>query len=228
VPVGTTADGSYAFIGRVTLNGCGTLVGTIYPQLGRIFFNRDSQEGNKTTYQVLCHPSEVNCQSLTRIPQCEATTDHYQWVSVKLKDKIPSYAVEGGCDSNNKDLYVARFWIDGEVIVGKIIGSSGAVSLVDFISGPHRNKEIKVKKCQILTGTGFRWEASENADLPNGAVQTGETENGEPIFVGRGTVKDCLTPGKVVPSKDCVFIGSVGCFCRVHCYEMLIHDHRNG
>jgi Protein of unknown function (DUF3421) len=224
VPVGTSADGSYAFIGRVTQNDHGIIVGSINHQLGRIFFNHNSQEGTDTTYQVLCHPSEVNRQSLTRIPQCEAKTDHYQWVSLKGRDPIPSNAVEGGFDTGGGKLYVGRFWIAGVVIPAKIRGSSDEVSVLEWVSGPHQGKENEVNDCQILTGTGFRWQACENGEVAGGAVHTGELETGELFFVGRTHMRNSLTPGKVVQSEQCLFIGHGWNVTKYQKYELLVHD----
>jgi Protein of unknown function (DUF3421) len=226
--VGTTADGSYEFIGRVTRNDCGVLVGSINHQLGRISINHNSQEDTDNAYQVLCHPSEQSRQSLTRIPQCEARTDHYQWVSVKGQDPIPLNAILGGYDSDRRNLYVARFWIGGVVIPAKIIGSDAVVSLVDYVSGPHQGQEHNVHACQILTGTGFRWQACENGEVPFGAVETGESETGEAFFVGRGHVMNSLTPGKVVQSEQCLFIGHSWREFRVQDYEVLVHGQRSG
>lgn len=44
------------------------------------------------------------------------------------------------------------------------------------------------------TGT---WVKANNGEIPVGALSSGHTEDGEPLFTGRGAIDGSLTVGKV-------------------------------
>lgn len=76
---------------------------------------------------------------------------------------------------------------------------------------------------QVLCGTGFRWIASANGHVPDGAVCTGTTNDGEPLFIGRVQHKTSIVPGKIHKSHHCLYIpyGTVELSYKE--YEVLVH-----
>jgi hypothetical protein len=71
---------------------------------------------------------------------------------------------------------------------------------------------------QVLTGCEAAWVPAASGQLPDGALPSGETEDGEPLFVGRASHEGTLTVGKVR-----IFCWIVGLLCaRTHrCTELL-------
>ena len=53
---------------------------------------------------------------------------------------------------------------------------------------------------QVLTGCDAAWITAAGGQLPEGALPSGESESGEPLFVGRATHEGTLTVGKVSSS----------------------------
>jgi hypothetical protein len=49
----------------------------------------------------------------------------------------------------------------------------------------------------VLTGCQAAWIPASGGQLPEGALPSGETEDGEPLFVGRASHEGTLTVGKV-------------------------------
>jgi hypothetical protein len=60
---------------------------------------------------------------------------------------------------------------------------------------------------KILTGTGMTWEEFSDGQVPFGAMEAGKSVDGESLYIGRGSVINSLTPGKIQQSKGCLYIG---------------------
>jgi hypothetical protein len=50
---------------------------------------------------------------------------------------------------------------------------------------------------QVLTGCEVEWVPTSGGQLPDRALPSGETEDGEPLFVGRSSHEGTMTIGKV-------------------------------
>lgn len=50
---------------------------------------------------------------------------------------------------------------------------------------------------EVLCGCDAAWIAAVGGNLPEGALPSGETEDGEPLFVGRAHHEGTITVGKV-------------------------------
>lgn len=50
---------------------------------------------------------------------------------------------------------------------------------------------------QVLTGCEVQWVPASGGQVPDGALPSGETEEGEPLFVGRTSHEGTMTLGKV-------------------------------
>jgi hypothetical protein len=72
VPVGKSAQGDYKFIGRAKYQD-DVVVGEIQNNLSvHLTFVHKSEKHQTNQYKVLCHPSELERQAITRIPGSEA------------------------------------------------------------------------------------------------------------------------------------------------------------
>ncbi len=50
---------------------------------------------------------------------------------------------------------------------------------------------------EVLRQGEFVWEFCTNGAVPEGAIQMGNTADGEPLFMGRAMYQGSQTPGKV-------------------------------
>lgn len=112
---------------------------------------------------------------------------------------IPPGAVEGGFDGSEQ-LYIARAVHEGSLIPGKLHPSHG-VTYVSWGGGEHGHNEY-----EVLCGTGGMWIPSSDGQVPDQAVPAGESDSGEPLFIGRANHNGCIVIGKVQPSHGCCYI----------------------
>lgn len=110
------------------------------------------------------------------------------WVP-SANGQVPVAAVAGGSDGET--LYVARARHEGALIPGKLVPSHGVI-YVPWGGGEHSHAEY-----EVLCGCSTMWVPVNGDAIPPQAQPAGETEAGEPLFVGRVNHEGALTIGKV-------------------------------
>lgn len=103
--------------------------------------------------------------------------------------QVPVAAVQGGQDGEPQ--FVARARHEGALIPGKLVPSHG-VTYVAWGGGEHGKGEY-----EVLCGCSTVWVPVQGDGIPPQAQPAGETEGGEPLFVGRVNHEGSLTIGKV-------------------------------
>lgn len=88
-------------------------------------------------------------------------------------------------------LYVARARHEGALIPGKLVPSHG-VTYIPWGGGEHAHSEY-----EVLCGCSTMWVPVQGEAIPPQAQPAGETEGGEPLFVGRVQHEGSVTIGKV-------------------------------
>lgn len=126
---------------------------------------------------------------------------------------IPPGAVVGGQDG--EPLYVARARFNGALIPGKLVPSHNCCYVA------WGGVENPVTEYEILCGGGS-WIPTSGDAIPGSAVPAGETEEGEPLFIGRAHHEGTVTVGKVQPSHGCVYIPYGGEELRYQEYEVFV------
>jgi hypothetical protein len=123
------------------------------------------------------------------------------WMAASGSD-FPEGAFQGGHD-NGEPIYVGRANHEGALIPGKAMKSHG-VCYVAWGGGEHGKDTF-----EVLVGSGT-WVPTSNAGIPPTALPAGESEDGEPLFVGRVQHEGTLSVGKVQPSHNCCYISYAG------------------
>ncbi|KAG5674974.1 hypothetical protein PVAND_004917 [Polypedilum vanderplanki] len=123
------------------------------------------------------------------------------WVAVSGSN-IPPDALIGGQD-NGEAMYIGRASHEGALIPGKVLRSHG-LCYVAWGGGEHGKDSY-----EVLVGDGA-WVSTSNAGIPSNALPGGESEDGEPLFIGRVNHEGTLTIGKVHPSHNCCYISYAG------------------
>lgn len=103
--------------------------------------------------------------------------------------QVPDQAVSGGQDG--EALYVARARHEAALIPGKLVPSHG-VCYIAWSGGEHPHDEY-----EVLCGCDPMWVPVSGDAIPPLAMPAGESEDGEPLFVGRVNHEGALTIGKV-------------------------------
>lgn len=135
------------------------------------------------------------------------------WVQVS-GSAIPAGACVGGHD-NGEDLVVGRAAHEGGLIPGKVVPSHG-VCYIPWGGGEHGKNDY-----EVLVGQG-NWVPGAGSDIPPNAIPAGESEDGEPLFVGRAHHEGTLTVGKVQPSHGACYISYAGQELAFNEFEVLV------
>lgn len=128
--------------------------------------------------------------------------------------EIPPGAIVGGQDG--EPIYIARARFNGALIPGKLVPSHQVCYV------PWAGTENPVSEYEVLCGSGGSWIPTSGDAIPGTAMPAGETEEGEPLFIGRAAHEGTLTLGKVQPSHGCVYIPYGGNELRFQEYEIFI------
>ncbi|XP_043277426.1 uncharacterized protein [Venturia canescens] len=129
---------------------------------------------------------------------------------------IPPGAVEGGRD--DEPLFVGRAHHEGALIPGKV-KPSHSVCYVAWGGGEHGKSDY-----QVLCGCNPRWVPTSGGNIPPNAIPGGESEDGEPLFVGRVEHEGTVTIGKVQQSHNVLYIPFGGTEVAFADYEILVSE----
>jgi len=143
--------------------------------------------------------------------------DHHVWVPFSYGGSVPPHAVHAGHDSNGDAIFVGRSHHSGDWLPAKVIPNKQTAYVC------WGGQEIPVHSYEVLTGHQYTWAPScGGGNVPPGAVTSGTTSNGEPLYIGRGHWQGSITPGKVHPSHHCLYIPYGGQEVRLDSYEVLV------
>jgi len=145
----------------------------------------------------------------------------YTWIPTTVYAGLPPSAVCAGNDSDGTPIYIGRSFFEGNQLPCKVMPSKNAA----YVS--YAGKEIFVSNYEALSGHGFSWVASGHGHVPPGAVATGNTNQGEPLYIGRAHFQGSLTPGKVHRSHACLYIPYGGDEHAIKSYEVLVGSQRS-
>ncbi|XP_029665075.1 uncharacterized protein LOC115236632 isoform X2 [Formica exsecta] len=127
---------------------------------------------------------------------------------------VPPDAVEGGNDDG--PLFVGRAHHEGALIPGKV-KPSHSVCYIAWGGEEHGKTDY-----QVLCSCNPTWVPTSGNNIPPNAIPGGETEDGEPLFVGRVSHEGTLTIGKVQPSHSVCYIPFGGSEVAFPEYEIMV------
>ncbi|KAL5291228.1 hypothetical protein ACFFRR_010566 [Megaselia abdita] len=140
-----------------------------------------------------------------------------KWVrSSQDSQMIPPDAVKAGYDKYGDIMYAGKADYNGDSLACKIVPSR------EIFSVSYCGKEYRVRNFYYLTGSGFSWVDGNYGNVPSNAVSTGKTSDGESLYIGRVSISNTLTVGKIHPSQKCLFVPFDWGEHRFSHYEVLI------
>jgi len=141
----------------------------------------------------------------------------FNWIPSSIHQGLPTgTAVYAGNDADGSPIYVGRAFHEGVQLPAKVIPSKQAC----YVS--HNGMEIFKPNFELLSGSGFTWVGSSNGHAPAGAVSSGNTNTGEPLYIGRAHHEGSLTPGKIHRSHGCLYIPFNGREQSILHYDVLV------
>lgn len=150
----------------------------------------------------------------------------------------------GGHDTDGDPIYVGRAQHNGEMLPAKVIpNKKSAYVSANCLEHPKQDVEVLTQypgqygniilpKISFFLSILFLynnfcllgWVESSSGAVPPHAVSSGQTSDGEPLFVGRGCWAGSLSIGKVHPSHGCLYIPYGGAEYRLENYEVLVQQ----
>ncbi|XP_030755376.1 uncharacterized protein LOC115881830 [Sitophilus oryzae] len=127
---------------------------------------------------------------------------------------VPPSGFAGGED-NGESVYVVRANYNGALIPGKLVPSHGQAYV------PWGGAENPVQEYEVLCDFPGQWLANSGGNIPANAVPGGQSEDGEPLYIGRTVHDGCLTIGKIQPSHGVLYIPYGGQELSFSDYEIL-------
>lgn len=112
-------------------------------------------------------------------------------------------AVVAGHAPDGSQFHIARGKIENELAVGALHIGLKRVYI------PFHGKAHSPEYYEVLTNPGhapLRWIPTNGDQIPTGAVEGGGTSCGELIYVGRKRAGVAITPGKVFPRHNVIFV----------------------
>lgn len=125
-------------------------------------------------------------------------------------------AVRAGVDADGMHIYVGRAFYANDLLPAKVVLDRNTA----YVS--HGGQEHEVTEFELLRYGNFAWEFASHGSVPVGAVETGRTTDGEPLYTGRCVHEGTQTPGKVQPSHGCLYIPFGGVEHKIYEYEVLV------
>ncbi|KAJ8959782.1 hypothetical protein NQ314_006212 [Rhamnusium bicolor] len=136
------------------------------------------------------------------------------WVAAS-NGQVPPSAFAGGED-NGEPVYIIRAQFSGGLIPGKLVPSHGQSYV------PWGGDENAVPQYEVLCDFPGQWLACSGGNIPPNALAAGQTEDGEPLYVGRVVHDGALTTGKVQQSHGVCYISYGGKELSFPEYEILV------
>ncbi|CAF4789213.1 unnamed protein product [Pieris macdunnoughi] len=137
------------------------------------------------------------------------------WVDAS-SGQLPPGAVVGGQDCNGEPIYVVRAQHEGALIPGKLVASHGCAYV------PWGGVENGKPEYQVLVGGPSNWVPTSGSNVPPGAFPGGESEDGEPLYIGRVRHEGSITTGKVQQTHGVCYISFAGQELGFPEYEILM------
>ncbi|KAK9497352.1 hypothetical protein O3M35_004685 [Rhynocoris fuscipes] len=127
---------------------------------------------------------------------------------------VPPDAVAGGFD--NEQLYVGRASHCGALLPGKVHPSHG-VCYVAWGGSEHG-----IPDYEVLCSCSPTWVPANADQIPPNALQAGQSEDNEPLYIGRAQYNDVLVIGKVQKSHRVCYISYAGQEIPMEQFDVLV------
>lgn len=129
---------------------------------------------------------------------------------------MPPGAILAGYDADQSPIYVGRAFHEGDHLPAKIVPSHRVAYV------PHGGQEHAKHQYEVLCNGSVSWIPSAHGHIPPNAVAGGRTSSGEPLYIGRANYNGSLTPGKIQPSHNTLYIPFGGSEVGIREYEVLV------
>ncbi|ETN61198.1 hypothetical protein AND_007147 [Anopheles darlingi] len=138
------------------------------------------------------------------------------WQHCSAHAPVPPGAILAGNDSDGSPIYVGRAYHEGDQLPAKVLPTKQ----IAYVS--HNGMEIPKHSFEVLCNGNVSWVPTGFGSVPPNAVLAGRTSSGEALYVGRAHYMGALTPGKIHPSHQTLYIPYGGSEIPIKNYEALV------
>ncbi|XP_053605349.1 uncharacterized protein LOC128672313 [Plodia interpunctella] len=143
-----------------------------------------------------------------------------EWIpsNTTSAQSLADRAVVAGYEGHDgSPLWVIRARFEGDLIPGKLAIKHRSAYV------PWGGKENPVQNFEVCCARPetVRWIESRDGNVPPNGIAAGNTDQGEPLYVGRAKHQGSLTPGKIQQSHKVLYISFAGQEIPHTVYEVL-------
>ncbi|XP_062544073.1 natterin-3-like [Armigeres subalbatus] len=147
-----------------------------------------------------------------------STMQAASWKHCSADAPIPPGSILAGHDIDKSPIFIGRAYHKGDHLPGKVIPSKGSAYVC------YGGKEIRKSGFEVLCNGNVDWVPAKFGIVPRNAVLGGQTSTGEKLYIGRAHWMGSLTPGKVHPSHQTLYIPFDGKEISIQNYEVLVEN----
>ncbi|KAH8331498.1 hypothetical protein KR074_004514, partial [Drosophila pseudoananassae] len=205
---GHSEIGEPTFIGRSIYEGILRL-GKVHPSHKLMYLPHRDLEVSTDTYEVLVLPDAP-----------------FEWVPMDLEPGAPTDAylppdgaIQCGTDDDGDPTYVARVYIEDELLPASYVPQKKAVIASWSCQSRRLTDEVEVL---VLRDCDYKWVAGEAGSFPEDALKSGYGDTQEVTYTGRGLYKGIQRLGKVHPSHKVLYMAHNNLEVNTSTYEVLV------
>ncbi|KAH8401285.1 hypothetical protein KR009_004400 [Drosophila setifemur] len=172
------------------------------------------------------HRIYLNFAERTEFDDEEPPKMAYQWVPMDLDEHssrdahlAPEGAIQCGSDEEGHPTYVARVYLEEELLPASYVPEKKAVIASWSCQARELADGVEVL---VLSDCDHKWVAGLKGSFPAEALQTGYADTGEVTYTGRGVHQGVERLGKVHPSHKVLYMAHQGIEVNTDTYEVLV------
>jgi len=190
---------------------------TAYGSEGDWTFSDDKEDDASSSDSSGASSSDSEAEDLEALEEKPITYKRpARWVPAK-GGYMPRNPVNAG-EGSDGPIYVGMARHEGGTILGMVNPAEGVCYI------PWGGEAIAKDEYFILanpTKVEMAWVPCSDGNAPPGAFQGGDSEDGEPLYIGRVSVDGVVSCGKVHPSHNCCYVPYAGAEHSHKHYEVL-------
>lgn len=177
-------------------------------------------------YRTRIHQLYLNFAERTDFDDENLPNAPFEWVPMDLElgappdaHLPPDGAIQCGTDDDGQPTYVARVYIDDELLPASYVPQKKA-AIASW--GCHARKITDEVEVLVLGDCDHKWVAGDRGSFPEDALQSGYADNGEVTYTGRGLHNGIQRLGKVHPSHKVLYMAHKDLEVNTSTYEVLV------
>ncbi|KAH8233127.1 hypothetical protein KR026_004570 [Drosophila bipectinata] len=177
-------------------------------------------------YRTRIHRIYLNYAERTDFDDEQLPDAPFEWVPMDLEPGAPTDAhlppkgaIQCGTDDDGEPTYVARVYIENELLPASYVPQKKAVIASWSCQSRRLTDEVEVL---VLKDCDYKWVAGEGGSFPEDALKSGYGDTQEVTYTGRGLYEGIQRLGKVHPSHKVLYMAHNHLEVNTRTYEVLV------